>query len=689
MQTVSWYWQRLASMSSGEILWRLGGAAQNTVDALLVNIRGSASGSRDVGASAGREILGCAAALGNHWADSPLAFADLIDSERLKERARAIVGGEYLLLGEEPISIGHAVNWNFEYRSRVAAPTRFSGSIDYRDVKTTGDCKWIWELNRHHHLVVLGRAYRATGGASYADAVVAHLRSWLDQCPYGRGMNWRSSLEIAIRLINWVWALELIRPAGNIEEDLSRRLAKSAYRHLWEIQRKYSRYSSANNHVIGEAAGVYIGAAYFSQFRNANRWRRRAKEILCGEILRQTHDDGVNKEQATGYQLFVMQFFTLMLLVSRNIGEDFPLEFRERLHAMYRYIAALCEGGPMPLFGDSDEGYVLDLGGAKNDPRSWLNVGAALFDDASLAGATDRSIETTAWLVGHDAARKVRQIAAYNDDLVSRVFPEGGIVLLQCGHRSRNDAISATFDCGALGFGSLAAHGHADALAVTLRVAGLEFLVDPGTFDYFSFPAWRRHFRSTRAHNTVEIDGKDQSAMAGPFLWGRQANVRLMNYSATPEESSATGDHDGYCRSRVGVSHRRTILLQPKPNSLEITDELIGHGVHSASLAFHFAPECIVHRKDSHTLDVHRDGCHVQLSVDPATELRIHRGDDATHFGNVSRNYHVRSPSVTAVASCKVAAPATLRTRISVLNFPAPKSVTSTNRPGYNGQSDL
>ena len=84
------------------------------------------------------------------------------------------------------------------------------------------------------------------------------------------------------------------------------------------------------------------------------------------------------------------------------------------------------------------------------------------------------------------------------------------------------------FDCGELGFKAIAAHGHADALSFTLRAFGSDVFVDPGTYDYFSYSAWRAYFRSTSAHNTLAVDGRDQSVMLGPFLWGARAQARCI-----------------------------------------------------------------------------------------------------------------------------------------------------------------
>ena len=112
------------------------------------------------------------------------------------------------------------------------------------------------------------------------------------------------------------------------------------------------------------------------------------------------------------------------------------------------------------------------------------------------------------------------------------------------------------FDCGELGFGSLAAHGHADALSVTVRAGGVDVLVDPGTYDYFTFPDWRRYFRSTRAHNTLGIDGVDQSAQLGLVSVGPPGRRPAASTGVRVREADPLpGEHDGY---RVLPSRRRT-----------------------------------------------------------------------------------------------------------------------------------
>jgi hypothetical protein len=192
---------------------------------------------------------------------------------------------------------------------------------------------------------------------------------------------------------------------------------------------------------------------------------------------------------------------------------------------MFEFVAALQEGGDaLPMFGDADDGHALELGSDPGDAREWLAVGAALFGRADFKSLARERVEPVAWLLGPAGLASLdRLVAPPAEPLAARSFPAAGYYLLQCGNPERGDSISVLFDCGELGLGSIAAHGHADALSVCVRAFGRDVLVDPGTYDYFSFPAWREYFRSTRAPPRLVLDGLDQSSMLGPFLWGRRA----------------------------------------------------------------------------------------------------------------------------------------------------------------------
>ncbi len=649
VQSISWYLHRLRGMSASEILWRLRGAAQAGADRWRV-----ASGRIPTPRGLGAVVNSPGAEAGFRVPAPAQGACDPGLLENLRKNADALCAHSFTFLGLEDRFLGNPIDWNRDHALGVTSPLTFSGSIDYRDARVAGDCKLVWEPNRHHQLAVLARAYRATGEARYAAEVVAQLESWLEQCPYGRGMNWRSPMELAIRLINWVWALDLIRESGLFSGGFRERVLHSVYLHLWDVTRKYSRGSSANNHLIGEAAGVFIAASYFPFFRESERWRGESRAILEREIEFQTFPDGCNREQALGYQLFVLQFFLFAALVGRWTGHEFPKRYWGRIEGMLDFLAALAEGGgSLPLFGDADDGYVLDLGNRPDDLGNLLAWGAVLFARLDFARLARPCPESVAWLLGRTGPERFATLAARAKPgpLVSRDFPDAGYYLLQHGDEAQDHRVSILFDCGELGYGAIAGHGHADALSFTLRVFGADVLVDPGTYDYFTHPAWRQYFRSTRAHNTAVVDGLDQSAMLGPFLWGQRAKPRCLRWEPSPAGGLVTGEHDGYRRLPDPVVHRRTLALDGPGMTLTLTDEFQARATHEVQFHFHAAEGVEVTAVEPHRLRLAFAAGAAVLELDPRITTTVFRGSEDPIAGWVSRGYHRKRPATTVVGT--------------------------------------
>lgn len=675
MQPLDWYLRRLARMSPGEVVWRARGALRGVTDrgrvAFGLYPDASAAASQGDGLPRVRLVEPATGA----WQASDAGPAERAWAASLRARADALAAHRFSFFDLEQRQLGDPVDWNRDHGSGRPAPLGFAGAIDYRDARVTGDAKVVWEPNRHHQLVVLGRAYRATGATRYAAAVAEQLDSWLRQCPFGRGMNWRSPLELAVRLINWVYAAELIRDSGVLTGDLRERWLHSVYMHVWEIARKYSRGSSANNHRIGEAAGVLVATTCLPGLAGAPRWREESRRILCEEIEAQTYSDGCTREQALGYHLFVLQFFLVAGCVARRAGEDLPGSYWRRVGRMLEFVAALREGGDtLPMFGDADDGYLLDLGDGASDVSGWLALGAALLQNQELARLAGPSREPVAWLLGRGAVAWLDRVPTPREApaLLSRSFPDSGYYLLQCGKRGGSDSVSVLFDCGELGFGSLAAHGHADALSLCVRVAGLDVLVDPGTYDYFSFPTWRAFFRSTRAHNTLVLDGRDQSSMLGPFLWGRRARARCLAWRTEPEagRTVVSGEHDGYAGLPAPALHRRTLDLDAGSRTLTIRDEVFSEGPHELAFYFHLAEACVLRREDECAYGIMVGGSRMRLSLDPSLEVQSLAGSLDPIAGWVSRGYHRKSPATTLVARARSAANASFECRLAFGGLP-------------------
>ena len=150
------------------------------------------------------------------------------------------------------------------------------------------------------------------------------------------------------------------------------------------------------------------------------------------------------------------------------------------------------------------------------------------------------------------------------------LFAEGGYSVFRRTIAGRNTLM--VMDHGPLGHLSIAAHGHADALALWLHIGDQPVLVDAGTYLYHSGGAWRDRLRGTPLHNTLNLDQRNSSRIAGPFNWGRRATSSLLAWKNTEFEAYARACHDGYRQSH-GLLHERELIAHQR--GFTVRDALI------------------------------------------------------------------------------------------------------------------
>jgi len=579
--------------------------------------------------------------------------------------AERIAEGRFDVFSLRELDLGVPPRWNRDPKTGIEAPLAFGKLLDYRDPDLVGDIKYLWEPNRHLQLVTLAQAYALTGDRHYYEALAAQLDSWFIACPYGRGPNWSSALEAGLRLINWSIAWQLVQPIA--ERDFAARWRRSVYEHAHFIRHWLSAHSSANNHLIGEVAGLFIAGVTWPHWPEMREWRTQAKTILEREALAQNAPDGVNREQAVWYQQFVLDMLVLCLLAGKANGEWFSADYEMRIEAMMDFIASIMDaGGNVPMFGDADDGYVarLDHDPAFSPYRSALGLGALLFrrGDFKLkaAGLDDKA----RWLLGAAAAQYETLDAEATRLPQRQTFPEGGYYILGAEFDTPNE-IRAVVDAGPLGYGAIAAHGHADALSFTLSVGGREFLIDPGTYAYHTQERWRQYFRGTSAHNTVRVDGRDQSEQGGNFMWLAKARAGCGLWLSSAEKDSFEGWHDGYMKLDDPVKHRRLLELDKATRCIVVEDSLEMAEAHEVELFFHCAEQCRVDAVAGGYL-IERDGIALRLVLPANGTAEIYRGSLVPVLGWVSRGFDRRQPASTIVWRAKLCAPALLRTTLEI-----------------------
>lgn len=588
------------------------------------------------------------------------------DPRRLPpEAARALVRAATQLLEGRAVVLGavrhdmHDPAWSLDPRSGLTYPLdRPAFRVDLHAPGDPRQVKQVWEISRHHHLTVLASAWWVTGDERYASAVSRQLRSWWAQNPVMAGVNWTSGIELGIRLISWIWIRRLLDGWADAPALFERNPVALAqvYWHQRYLRTFASRGSSANNHVIAEAAGCLAAGCAFPWFPESARWRKEARTLLARELARNTFPDGVNREQAFEYHNFVAELVMAAAVEVEAAGLVPGDDVWTLLCRMLDVVAAaLDRSGRPPRQGDGDDGRALVLDDPASDRwRSLLATGSALFGAPGWWPPTTPDVRSTlvAALVGHPV-----RVDGRPPNRPSH-FPDAGMTIL----RSPPDAgeeLWCRCDGGPHGFLSIAAHAHADALSFELRHDGVDVLVDPGTYCYQGDPAWRRYFRSTLAHNTIELDGEDQSVAAGPFLWIRHARTELLEMSVDevgPKRWSA--EHHGYDRLGSRARHARRIVLDPDARSVVIVDHLCTTRPHALRLVFHLGPsvEVGLDRNVATLCWAHPSGRLEMATVLLPAELEwvAHHGESDPPLGWYSPSFGEKVPSTTLVGSGRV-----------------------------------
>ena len=597
-----------------------------------------------------------------------------VQATRYIEAADRVAAGKLDVFALRDIDVGSPPQWNRDPKSGIEAPVKFGKLLDYRNPQLVGDIKYLWEPNRHLHLVTLAQAYALKRDPAYLKVIRQHLESWFASCPYRTGANWSSALEVGIRLINWAVTWQLLDGVQSPLFDgaqgarLRRRWLDSVYQHAEFVRGYFSLYSSANNHLIGEAAGLFIAAVTWPHWPAAKVWLSTSKDILEREAQRQNAPDGVNREQAVAYHHFVLDLLLICLLAGKQNKVWFSVPYEATLEAMLEYLASIMDvSGHVPMFGDSDDAQVLRL--TPDDDfcsyRSLLATGAILFQSGEFKRKAGSLDDKTRWLLGSqaDALFDAQNVATAKLPMRQN-FPLGGYYILGCDFETENE-VRLTVDAGPLGFQSIAAHGHADALSFTLSVGGLEFFIDPGTYAYHTQGPWRRYFRGTSAHSTVRVDKQDQSEPGGNFMWLHKARAGCSLWASTSDEDLFEGWHNGYQRLADPVMHRRRITLRKQERRITIEDTLHMSASHDIELLFHCSERCQVEiAPGGFVLRQGAKTIRLELPCVAGATAQVLIGGVAPIFGWVSRRFDNKLPAPTIVWQGRLKGDVSLRTEI-------------------------
>ncbi len=468
------------------------------------------------------------------------------------------------------------------------------------------DMPKLWRYNLHY-FDYLQHPQRSIASKSYL------ISDWIEHNPQGTVDAWEP-YTVSLRIVNWVkfflslppapldrTPVETARPAGEWPAGVKPEWLKSLYHQaLWLEQN--IEYHILANHYLKNGVALFFAGAYF-QGVDADRWLMKGVQILREELDEQFLADGGHYERSPMYHSICVTDYLDVLNLARHsrgvLSQEEQATFAQRMTRSLDFLSDIClPDNEIPLFNDSALG---------------------------IAPAPGHIFDYATKVIGYKPPTRHSGLTIHNH------AASGYFVC-------RNDQDAIIVDCGSIGPDYQPGHAHCDTLSFELAIHGQRVIVDSGVHDYE--PSQERAYaRSTKAHNTVAVDGEEQSEIWGVFRVARRARPLEARIERRPDGSVwFTGAHDGYTRLRGKPIHKRRIVYDGKETWI-IEDRLEGNGTHRMESYLHIHPDYHVVKNGASFHITEANGNTIAI-IEPveASPVRIERGSYFPEFGRKYEN---------------------------------------------------
>ncbi len=466
------------------------------------------------------------------------------------ENARRLQCGTFVLLNKET-TLGTPVNWN------PAGTTR------------------LWRYNLHYfdYAIDLALLANVENDQASTDTLGRLLCDWIESNPVGQGVGWHS-YPIARRIVNWIQAVTLATPQKILPVGKSEDQFKSSLYQQARFLEDHLEYDCLGNHLLANGKALLFAGLFFSG-EVGSRWHEKGQRILWHGLREQVLYDGGHEERSPMYHTIVLQDYLEVVLAEQLNKQSVPVWVRERLIQMADFLDGILHpDGEIPLFGDSAFGIARrprDVLAACEQllgtPRRWRNAKPDSY--SALLACPEQSNSSQA-----DPPR-----------VTSHSWPATGYAKLQ-GAQPGDRLI---VDTKPLGPSHLPAHGHCSLFSYELSLDGKRIIVDSGVEEYEAGP-WRDFWRSTRAHNTLTVDGAEQNEVWASFRAGRRVALQQCAFAENDCGAVFVGMHRGFATQESRTPHRRIIAGLSEGIWL-VFDQVFGHGSHRIDNYVHFHPQ--------------------------------------------------------------------------------------------------
>jgi len=487
------------------------------------------------------------------------------------------------------------------YMISVGIPYDFGDApVDWTFNPTENGYKeWPFQLNRHREFQTLAEAYRTTGDKRYADACSELFTSWIEQvkapesCNGHATMCWRT-IECGIRQ-GLVWPEVIHSFVYAFSDDVITDWCKSVWEHGNRLYQDYTR----NNWLVMEMNGLaHIGILY-PWFKEAAEWYDFAIKKLAEELDIQVYPDGVQFELTTDYAYVVLKNMLYAVRTAKAYEKEIPQGMMKKLEKMLLfYVRLMRPDGKVPSIND----------GAMLETQKVVSEFKDMFPKNKIFE----------WAMG---------CGSKEPEETSYVFEYPGLAVLRTGWSDKDSYVF--FDGGELG----KAHRHEDKLSVLFYADGKQVLTEGNSYAYDT-SEMRQYVLSTRAHNTVRVDGKDQNRKKN-YYWDDRINVKSnLNFKLSDKMDVLSAIYDeGYGEEcEINVKHSRKVLFVKSMQELKpfliVVDRLEAEEEHSYEVMWHLDAENIAF-------------CGLQVKAD---SLRVLVPQIQKHTAGLDIKYGIQSP---------------------------------------------
>ncbi|WP_322906104.1 alginate lyase family protein [Paenibacillus campi] len=448
------------------------------------------------------------------------------------------------------------------------------------------DPEFTWGINRHWHMLELGKAYLLTGEDKHVATYMRHFRSWCSQNPvpqpplsYEQATffqlpgPWRL-LETGLRVQSWISTYAYMQRSELIDAAFTAELLEALEQHAVYLTSYLGQ--TEINHAMMHMQGLFMIGVFYSEHPRAPYWRQLATERLQLCQYDQIGPEGIQSELTTHYHDASIEMFGTPYLLGRLSGFPFPAAYGQQLHRMTTFTLAMIRpDNRSTAIGDSE--WV-------SNGRARVAMLGGILDDEHLLVRGEVSPDFL-WMFGAEQFEKYA--ALQQPELVDAEgidFPQTGYYML------KSPGQHLFFDAAPMG----GAHGHADALNIEWYWQRQLIFVDPGRYTYEE-GYWRHYFKSTAAHNTIVIDGQDQTPYISTQAWAEPAAAcQTLRRKSDADYELVDATHDGYMRLDDPVQHRRWLMLGKQVPLLIIVEWVEAHAVHDVHQRFQLHPDAVV-----------------------------------------------------------------------------------------------